>query len=577
VRAPANGIIDLCRRHLLWLIPISVCLLLIAPMALTDRTFAPDWSDHVWLVWQQKINLQDLGHPSYFIQNHELGSFYPFFAFYGTTLSTIAGTLALAVGSINSVIALYFCAFLAAYGGWIWLSAQAGLSGLARYLPGAIAVTAPYVLTSAYGIGDFPETVATSMIPLALASALSLMRAERITALPAAAFVFTVAILSGSHTLTVLWASTFLLAVVAVAALSGNVRVHGGTRRVLQLAGLAALGVGMSLWYLVPVISHGGDTVIGQRPTQIVPLTFGDLFRPLRNVPTSSSGTDENAQIPVLALLCAVIVVGLAWRGLSRQRRSLIIGLAALLGLVVLLCLEPSLIDHLPRPWHFLQFSRRLLTYADLIVVGLLVLGLAGLKARPSLLRGATVAVAVVAALGAIQALAQALAVPSSISQSDRTTPHTRDVLFQRGPDRTPLAWYGGGDFADASQPAAQPTLPQPLEVPVSESRQDSYELTYPPGPAGDVESNVSGGPYLVHVQGAEEVGVTQYQNMVLHLPASSEPRRVTVSARESAPLVAAQAISVLSLIGAVALVAWLALRGRLGTGGDHAAIGDPE
>jgi hypothetical protein len=566
-----------CRRHVLWLIPIAVCLLLIAPMAFTERTFAVDWSDHVWLVWQQKINLQDLGHPSYFIQTRELGAFHPWFAFYGANLSVIAALLALVVGSINSVIALYFAAFLATYCGWTWLSAEAGLRGVTRYLPGCIAVTAPYVLSNAYGIGDFPETVATSMIPLVLASGVSIARSDRLRAGPVAAFVFSVAILTGSHTLTVLWGSTFLVAVVAIGAISMRGAIRVGARSLLELVGLAALGVGMSLWFLVPLVTHSGDTVIGQRPGDIVPLTAGELFRPLRSVPLTSTGADVQAQLPVLALACAIVVVALAWRGLSRDRRSLVAGLAALLGVVVLLCLAPSLIEHLPRPYRFLQFSRRLVTYGDLLVVGLLVLGLSGLRARPSLLRGATVAVAAVAVLGVVQALVQALGVPSSISQSDHTTPHTRDVIFERGPDHTPSTWYTNTDFGDASQPTAQPTLARKLLVPVWSHRRSSYEVTYPPGPAGDVESNVNAGPYLVDVDGAQEVGVTSYQHMVLHLAASAKPRRVTFSARQSAPLLAAQAISVLSLIGAVALVGWLALRARLGPGGDHTAAGAAE
>ena len=48
-----------------------------------------------------------------------------------------------------------------------------------------------------------------------------------------------------------------------------------------------------------------------------------------------------------------------------------------------------------------------------------------------------------------------------------------------------------------------------------------------------------------------------------MRLPASRSPRKVTFSARESAPLVAGQVISLLSLLGAVALVIWLAVRGR--------------
>ena len=189
-------------------------------MAFTERTFVPDWTDHVWLVWQQKLNLQDLGLPSYFIQTKELGAFYPFFAFYGANLYLIAGLIAIPLGSINAVIVIYFAAFLAAYCGWTWLSMQAGLSGLAAYLPGAIAVTAPYAVGVAYGRGDFAETVATSMIPMVLASGLSIFRADRLRAAPVAAFVFSIAILTGTHTLTLLWGSTFLLGAVAIAALA---------------------------------------------------------------------------------------------------------------------------------------------------------------------------------------------------------------------------------------------------------------------------------------------------------------------------------------------------------------------
>ena len=133
-------------------------------------------------------------------------------------------------------------------------------------------------------------------------------------------------------------------------------------------------------------------------------------------------------------------------------------------------------------------------------------------------------------------------------------------------PGRTPRAWYASTDFADASQPTAQATTAHPLDVPVSAPRRTSYTLTYPPGPASRVLTNVTAGPYLVHVDGAEEAGVASYQHMVLRLPASQSPRKVTFSARESAPLVAGQAISLLSLLGAVALVIWLAVRGRRGS-----------
>ena len=53
-----------------------------------------------------RVVLQDLGLPSYFMQNRELGAFYPFFAFYGATLFVITGLLALPLGSVNAVVVI---------------------------------------------------------------------------------------------------------------------------------------------------------------------------------------------------------------------------------------------------------------------------------------------------------------------------------------------------------------------------------------------------------------------------------------------------------------------------------------
>jgi hypothetical protein len=219
------------------------------------------------------------------------------------------------------------------------------------------------------------------------------------------------------------------------------------------------------------------------------------------------------------------------------------------------------LIDHLPRLWRFVQVPERLVTYADLLIVGLIVLGLAGLRTRRRAFRRATIAVAAIGLVGIVQALAQILAIPSYITPFD-TSPHSRDVIFV-APNRTPLSWYAGPEFADASQPTAQPTLARHLDVPTSASRRLTYELTYPPGAAGRVETNVNAGPYLIDIRGAEEAGVTSYQHVVLDLPASRQPRKVTFTARESPSLVAGQAISLLSLLGTIALVASLATRSR--------------
>ncbi|MGA9371335.1 MAG: hypothetical protein WBV53_05760, partial [Solirubrobacterales bacterium] len=342
-----SAIVAFCRRRILWLIPIGVCLLLIAPMAFTQRTFAPDWTGHVWMVWQQKLNIQDLGLPSYFIENKELGAFYPFFAFYGTNIYALGGLLAIPLGSINAVIVLYFAAFLAAYCGWTWLSIQAGLHGLAAYLPGCIALTAPFVITTAYGRGDLAETVATSMIPVIAASSVSIFRADRLRAGPVAAFVFSIAILTGSHTLTLLWGSTYMLGAAAIAALAWPEVIRARTRSLLRVAGLAVVGTGISLWFLVPLLAYSHKTVIGEEPTAIAGYEYtslGELLRPFRSAPQQPPAgfADIQSQLPVLALVLAVGLLALSWRRLPPARRRLAVGLTALLGLVVLLAATPS-------------------------------------------------------------------------------------------------------------------------------------------------------------------------------------------------------------------------------------------
>jgi hypothetical protein len=554
------------RRHVLWLIPAAVCLVLIAPMAFTDRTFAPDWTDHVWLVWQQKLNLLDLGAPSYFLQTTSLGAYYPFYAFYGGTLYVIGGLLAMLTGSVASVVLLYFAAFAIAYIGWTWLSMQAGLRGWVAYLPGAIAVTCPYAVTVAYGRGDLAETVATSMIPLVLAAGLSIFRADRLRASVVAAYVSGVAILTGAHTLTLLWGGSFLLAGALIAALCWRDLVRRRARRLLELMGLSLLGLAINAWTLGPLAAYSHDTAIGQNPKPLAQTNFtqaGELFRPFRSTPqVSDLAANVEAQLPVLVLLFVLLLGAFAWRGMTRERRLFAAGLAGLFGITLVLIPSPSLIEDLPRVWRFIQFPYRLLTYADLIALGLLILVLAGLRARPRLFRWATVAVAAIAVVSTGQALAQSLAVPSWLTIVDHTTAHGREAAFI-SPTNPPLAWYAVGDFADASEPVVRPTLPSSLNTPIEDSRRLDYQVSYPPGPAGTVVTNATGGPNLVAVEGARVAGRTRDHSMVLRLPASNMPRIVRFSPRESTPIVAGQVISLIALVAAFGLVAGLAVRDR--------------
>ena len=65
--------------------------------------------------------------------------------------------------------------------------------------------------------GAWPEFVATSALPLLVASGLRIARSPRLEAVPCALFVAAAIVASGSHNITLLWGSiTFAVALVAL-------------------------------------------------------------------------------------------------------------------------------------------------------------------------------------------------------------------------------------------------------------------------------------------------------------------------------------------------------------------------
>ena len=99
-------------------IPASVIGLLFLPMAVTRRTFGPDWTLHLWAIRQQQWNIKTMGHPGLFVSAKPLGAFYPLFAFVGSGIYSVGGYLAIVLGDNP----------LAAYK----LLSLAGLFGLTR-------------------------------------------------------------------------------------------------------------------------------------------------------------------------------------------------------------------------------------------------------------------------------------------------------------------------------------------------------------------------------------------------------------------------------------------------------------
>lgn len=530
---------------------------LLIPLLFSDRTFSTDWGNHLWLIWAQGENLNQLGSPSWFLQS-SLGVFYPYYAFYGGSFYVASGAVSELFGAETASVVVYAGALAATYLGWTWIARQLGIAGWQSQLPGCIAVTAPLAVTNLYGRGDIPEVVATGMIPLVLAAGLSMFRERRVRLSSAAVYVVGIVLLTGTHTLTLVWAAFFLALVTGLLVACYWREARARLRRGLAVAGLTALGAGINAWILGPlVVLH--TRLVEQDPDPIGMTAYTDpeqLFSILRSTPDPSplvAKADVDAQLPVLALLWALICGAAYWRFLSAAAKRLAVGLLALGGALLLLVLSPSLISELPKLLQFIQFPYRILTYVDICLVGLVTLALAAMQRDRSTSRVPVLVLAAIAAFNFALSIEQNASVRSWL-------PERKYVLGSAV--LPPVTWYAPLQFADGSAPVVEPTLARPLEFPVEEIA-ESYAASYPPGRAGTAETNIATGDYLVEVSGARPVGRTDDGRMVVRLAAGREPRRVEVSAAWGAEVGIGRWISIASLLVAVGGAAAYWARGR--------------
>jgi hypothetical protein len=539
-----------------WLLPAAVIFGLLTPLLFTDRTFSTDWGNHLWLIWVQGRNITDLGEPSYFLQS-SLGVFYPYYAFYGGSIYAVLGAISAAASAEVAVALAYAGALAASYLGWTWIARQLGVRGWRAQLPGCIAVTAPLAVTNLYGRGDIPEAIATSVIPLIAAAALSLIREPRLRLRDATAYLAGIAVLTGTHTLTLVWGTIFLLLCAALLVACNWHAVRDRVRRGYVVAGLAALGIGVNAWILMPLILYHGR-LLEREPDPIGLTAYTDpewLFSIFRNAgdPYPIVTADVNAQLPVLALLWALICGAAYWRFASPGNRKVALGLLGLGTALLLLVLSPSLIEGLPKVLRFIQFPYRVLAYVDLCVVGLVTLALVAMERDPASSRVPVLALAGIALFNFGLSVDQSFAVRWWLSGREEALESSA---------RPPRSWYAPLQFADGSAPVVEPTLS--LSRLLVEDGEGSYKAAYPPGPAGTVETNVATGPYLVDVSGARPVGRTGDGRMIVRLPASRDHRRVVeVKAALSPAMIVSRWLTLAALVLAVAAAAFVLARRR--------------
>jgi len=549
-----------------------------APMVLTGSTFGSDWGSHLWLIQMQADNIVHLGHPSLFFQSG-LGGFEPWYAFYGGTLYSLVAAAAVLSGghTLATYILSWALTMAMVFGGFTWIARQCGLGGWVAYASGFFFLTSAYFLTDVYARGAWAETVATSSIPLVAAGGLALLRADSWRVGPVLAFVFAVVIFSGSHNITLLYGCMFLLVLsVAAAAAIGRRRLPP-LRRMLTLAALALVAVGVNLWFLLPNIAYGGKTTIGHSFTSPPKITgeipLGILLDPVRRQVAGITGsTTFDLQLPTLALAWSLITLALCWQTLAPVWRRLAVAVFFTGLLFLAPILFPGIWHAVPRILWSIQFPYRLLTYVDFCVVALVMIAvIALLKQRRTALTAALVLASVlIAVFETGQAMVQEWGTPSFLSSRSEIFPGggrvpslwARVVTYhQYQDDSLPVVSASIGEIPGATQNNGEGE--NVISVRAEEEIKSSYTVTFTPPESGTVNTNILTGPYLVGVKGAKIVGRSPNQYMVIAVKKQPDgrPTRVTFGTAGTWPIVLGRWATYLSLLALAALLVLLTRR----------------
>jgi hypothetical protein len=546
---------------------VSALLVMLMWTAITDTShLTNDFPMDSWLMQHQADALRHGTFPSLTLTS-PWAAFYPVFAFYGGTLFAFGGALAALTGSSDAAeIAVYLLALAAAYGGWLWLARMAGVRSWPAHAPAIVYVTAPYVITNINVRQDLAELVAGAVIPLLLASALSVLRAERLHAGPAVALAASTIVFGGAHNLTLLWGTT-VLAIAAVVVVSGvpEARRLVNRRGVLRLLAVVVPAMAVNGWYLLPDLAYHSDTVIAQRIDEWKALLRGqhpelatkNLFA--LGHPTAFPGSGMVITLPVIAIAW-VVVAAAATRAQWQTVWGRVLALLSVLTVVVLMAMtHPRWILALPDPWQLIQFSYRLETFALFGICAAMIA--AAVLAQHSPHRWLT-------------ALLLPLLIFSIISAAVQRHDAPRGkVRLVTGIDR--FGAFSIGDFADATVrqhfPRSTPSVLRVTRAGIYRGRVEGDVIT---DPEGLIYTYLLTPAKLLDVQGARILGSwpapplnkgwqTRWA-LVLQSDGDVKPgEKAHIAIREAhtAPIVGGRIISILGLIGLAANAGVIARR----------------
>lgn len=534
----------------------AVLAVLLVP-ALTASARPGDWYQHFWYIWHQSTSLR-LNHAPSLFAHDDLAVFDPHYAFYGGTLYVLAGLLALLLGSTQAALGTSLVlAVASAYGGWWWLARLAGLSHFAAHLPAVLFVASPTYLNVIYRTGSWPELVAVSAIPLLLASAISILQADRLRAGPTLALGVSVVLFTGSHNITLLWGTTTLVvAAVMIAATVPPARGLITRSGVLRIAAIALPAALVNAWFLLPDVAYQGLTNIAQRSmfeqTLIATASMTDarflfaLDRP------ASPPSAYVLTLPVVAVAWVLVGLVLGW---PRRRSGWFRAAVAFLFLSALLTwlvANAQAITNLPWPLPAIQFGFRIEAYVLLCLSGATLAALAAV-APSARMRGWRWAGVAVTLLAIIQGWGQ-------IHQH-----HTRSV--QTG-DATRPAYHTGQARQQATRydygiAQLAPPLPgaQKAKFPTTAERGNHVSLTVEALPGQLLTTNLVVMSPLLTIRGARFLGRNPNGVAILELTADQVwggDVTVTVSPAKPWPVRVGNYLSLFGLAGLAAVAAWI-------------------
>ena len=313
----------------------------------------------------------------YTVNSPVTGSFYPTYAMYGGTLYALTALVGTIFGSDWFAYGLtYLAGFAVAFLGVAWLARMLGLRAELAALVGLVYVTSAYYLSNPYGRGAWPEFIATSAFPLVLAALCSVLISPRPSRWSMGILIASTVAWSGSHLISVVFGTIFVLIAGAVLALAASSpRAWPSRRNVLLGSAGIATGFAINAWFLLPQAIYAHSTLVSSQVSTIynAQLTHLDvLLAPFPRVSSISTVPHLYTNVPTLPLLWALCVLFV-----SPARRST--GRLIWLTTAVLVGYLGLMASHrgwavVPRFLYVIQFPYRLLTYTTLIVCALVVL-----------------------------------------------------------------------------------------------------------------------------------------------------------------------------------------------------------